>query len=174
MGEAPTSVSIQSLRPTDWERLRSTRLRALADTPDAFGSVLAREQEYGVTTWRERLSGDDRATFVATLPDGSDVGLIGTAPHEGHAGLFSLWVAPEARGQGVGGALVDAVIDWAKSQNHSKILLDVGDKNTPAIALYVSKGFEPNGVIGTLDPPREHITEHQRVLHLIPVNSPST
>ena len=160
------SYSIIRMQPDDWERVRPVRLRALADTPDAFGSTLAREEAFGETDWRERLNGDDRITFLATTTAGDDVGLIGSAPYDGHAGLFSMWVAPEARGAGVGGALVDAVVAWAESQGHAKVLLDVGDNNAPAIALYASKGFEPNGVAGTLSPPREHITEHQRELIL--------
>lgn len=163
-----TEFEILKLSPADWSRLATIRLRALADTPDAFGSTLERQQKFTESDWRERLTGEHKITFVATRGSGEDIGLIGSAPYEGHAGLFSMWVAPEARGCGVGGALVDAVIAWARSRGHTKLLLDVGDANLPAIALYASKGFEPNGVTGTLDPPREDIAEHQRVLNLLP------
>jgi len=42
-----------------------------------------------------------------------------------------------------------------------RLLLDVGDYNTSAIALYRSRGFEPTGKVRTLPSPREHVREHQ-------------
>ena len=36
----------------------------------------------------------------------------------------------------------------------------------PAIALYTRNGFERNGEVSTLPPPREHISDHQRELKL--------
>jgi len=77
-----------------------------------------------------------------------------------------MWVAPEVRRRGVGGMLVDAVIEWARSNGVTRLLLDVADNNAPAIELYARKGFEPNGEVGTLPPPREYIREHQRELRL--------
>ena len=82
------------------------------------------------------------------------------------AWLISMWVAPEVRRRGVGGLLVDGVVDWARSSGVIRLLLDVSDSNAPAIALYARKGFTPNGEVGTLPPPREHIREHQRELRL--------
>ncbi len=77
-----------------------------------------------------------------------------------------MWVAPEARATGAGAALIDAVVEWARSKGFVKLLLDVGDDNEPAIALYARKGFESSGEVSTLRHPREHIREHQRVLRL--------
>lgn len=160
--------SILPLGADDWGRNRAIRLRALADTPDAFGSTLADARQMSEAAWRQRLTRTDSATFVATTTDQKDVGLIVGAPYDDEMGLYSMWVAPAARQQGVGGALVDAVIAWARQSGRSKLVLDVGDENHAAIALYVSRGFRPNGRTGTLPPPRDHILEHQRVLPLAP------
>jgi GNAT superfamily N-acetyltransferase len=78
----------------------------------------------------------------------------------------SMWVAANVRRTGVGGVLVDAVIEWARSSGVNRLLLDVADNNAPAIALYARKGFQPNGEVSTFPPPREHIREHQRELRL--------
>jgi ribosomal protein S18 acetylase RimI-like enzyme len=77
-----------------------------------------------------------------------------------------MWVAPEARGHGVGEQLILAVKDWARSAGHARLLLDVADGNLPAVALYERMGFEPTGEIGSLPPPREHVAEHRRALDL--------
>ena len=107
-------------------------------------------------------------TFVA-VHDGEDVGIVRCASDEHQhdtAWLMSMWVAPEARGQGVGNALIDAVIAHARASGAIRLLLDVGDHNQQAIALYARKGFKPNGQTGSLPAPRHHIREHQRELRL--------
>ena len=78
-----------------------------------------------------------------------------------------MWVAPEIRRTGVAAALVELVIEWARTNGVSRLLLDVADENAPAIALYDRKGFKLNGEVGALPPPRQHIREHQRELRLV-------
>ncbi|MEZ6002688.1 MAG: GNAT family N-acetyltransferase [Planctomycetota bacterium] len=161
-------ISIESFRPEEWAAYKVLRLRALLDTPDAFGMLHSEEAEQPDGYWLARVSNVEVAHFVARGPEG-DVGLSVGAPYrgrEGCAGLFGMWVAPEARGRGVGKRLVQSVIDWARTQGYERILLDVGDENQAAIALYQSMGFVPSGIRGTLPPPREHIPEHERVLEL--------
>lgn len=159
---------IERLAADAWERFRAVRLRALAEAPDAFGRTLAEEEALAMVDWRARLESDRSATFVASTRSG-DVGLVVGAGWDGipsAAGLFAMWVAPEARGAGIGGLLVDAVIDWARGRGCERLLLEVADANQPAIALYRSRGFQPNGERGSLPPPREHLSEHQLCLLL--------
>ena len=159
-------MEIQRLTVPEGARLHSIRLCSLRDAPDAFGSTLEESAVRPLEFWSKQLS--ELATFVAV--DGeSDVGLVRGAPDEkarDTGWLISMWVAPEARGRGVGEALVDTVVGWARSEGFVKLLLDVGNDNVSAIALYTRKGFEPTGEVGALPPPREHIREHQRVLRL--------
>jgi ribosomal protein S18 acetylase RimI-like enzyme len=77
-----------------------------------------------------------------------------------------MWVAPEARGRGVGEELITAVVDWARASSFARLALDVADHNRHAIALYERSGFRATGVSGTLPAPRQHVTEHRRVLRL--------
>ncbi|HZM23263.1 MAG TPA: GNAT family N-acetyltransferase [Anaerolineales bacterium] len=159
-------MEIQRLSIDEARRLRHIRLRALADTPDAFGSTYAEVAAHPLAEWSKQLQ--EIATFVA-VHDGKDLGLVRCASDEHHhdtAWLISMWVTPEARGQGVGNALIDAVIECARSSGASRLLLDVGDYNQQAIALYARKGFQPNGQTGLLPAPRNHIREHQRELRL--------
>ncbi len=159
---------IERMGPGGWERVRAVRLRALADTPDAFGTLLADDAALPPDAWRRRLAASDGATFLAAA-EGRDLGLAVGRPYEGFAGaagLFGMWVDPAARGRGVGGALVDAVTDWARGAGYARVLLDVADGNLAAVRFYEGKGFRPTGVTGALPPPRQHVKEHQRGLEI--------
>lgn len=148
--------------------MRALRLRALRDAPDAFWVTAEEEEATPSAEWRRRLATTDRATFVASR-DGVDVGLVVGARHHEHerdAGLFGLWVAPDARGSGVATALVAAVVEWARAARYGSLRLEVADANEPAVRLYAGLGFVPTGGVGALPPPRDHITEHERALGL--------
>jgi len=159
-------VKIRQLHPADWKRFRDVRLCALADTPNAFGSTLEAEEHLSDNEWIKRLERHDAATFIAVDGDGSDGGLIVAAPYDDQAGVYAMWVAASARRRGVGAMLVNSVIEWSRSRGFSNLLLDVGDTNEAAIALYTRMGFQPTGKAGTLPEPRQHVLEHQRGLSL--------
>lgn len=56
--------------------------------------------------------------------------------------MDGIFVAPEARGKGVGTALLDAVCEEAKKRGYRQVRLDVIDTNPRARALYLHEGFE--------------------------------
>lgn len=56
--------------------------------------------------------------------------------------MDGICVAEEARGRGVGSALLDAVSVDARKRGLSEVRLDVIDSNPRARALYLRKGFE--------------------------------
>ena len=158
-------MKIEQLSTHDVERLKTIRLRSLKDAPDAFGSTFEETISRPFESWHQQLQ--DLPTFVAVIEE-SDVGMVRIAPdqanRDGIVWLISMWVAPESRGQGVGEALIEAIVTQARAQGHSRILLDVGDHNAPAIGLYARMGFVPTGEVSAMPPPREHISEHQREL----------
>ena len=161
-------MQIDPLGSNEYPRMRAIRLRALLDRPDAFGRTHAEEEVKPDQFWIDRLSGNASVCFLARRR-GEDVGIVHGAAYrdrKGVAGLFGMWVASEARGRGFGDALVQRVIDWAKAEGYQRLLLHVGDENSHAIALYARMGFEPTGARGTLPPPRDHVTEHERALQL--------
>ncbi|WP_342078034.1 GNAT family N-acetyltransferase [Yoonia sp. SS1-5] len=55
--------------------------------------------------------------------------------------MDGIFVAPEARGQGVGTALLRAVYAEARSRGYRQVRLDVIDTNPRARALYLHEGF---------------------------------
>ena len=82
------------------------------------------------------------ALIAARSNDGEYVGCIALRRFDDEASeVKRLFVLPEARGLGIGEALVGALIEKAKMLGYSKILLDVGDYQAPARALYAKCGF---------------------------------
>ncbi len=158
-------IDVQRATESDWRRVQAVRFKALLDAPDAFATTIEESRQRSGENWRTRLSAKESATFIASF-ETEDVGMAVGAPYDDDVGLFAMWVDAQARGRGVGDALVAAVIEWATSREHQRLFLDVGDTNFAAISLYVRNGFLRTGVTGALDPPRSHVTEHQRCLDL--------
>jgi GNAT superfamily N-acetyltransferase len=140
------------LTPDDWRQWRSLRLQALAEAPSAFGSLLADAERFEEADWRRRLS--ERAVFAA-FSDGTDAGQA-AGQAAGVAGamqgdeptccdLVSMWVRPDARGRGVGDALVAAVLCWAGEHGYAHVQLWVIEGNRPARRLYERHGFAATG-----------------------------
>ncbi len=151
-------VRIVRLQAEEWSRLRALRLRALADAPEAFGSTYEETAARPEDSWRHQVR--VLATFVA-VSDAADVGMVRAVamPDDpSTAELLSMWVDPAARGHGVGEALVDAVLAWARAEGHRRVMLDVKNGNASAIALYRRAGFERLGTT-----PGAEGTEHRRV-----------
>lgn len=55
--------------------------------------------------------------------------------------LDGIFVAEAARGQGIGGRLLSAVVETARSHGFKQVHLDVAIQNAPARALYDRHGF---------------------------------
>jgi ribosomal-protein-alanine N-acetyltransferase len=64
---------------------------------------------------------------------------------ENRAELDSMAVLPEARRQGIGAALLRAVLAWAAGERARRISLEVRASNAAALGLYARFGFRPEG-----------------------------
>ncbi len=150
-----------SHRPTSAKRAtaarKDLRLRALADSPDAFGSTLAAEQGRADAEWAGRLAAaaeSGRDLPLLAEMDGEPAGLAWErieADHPDVAHLYQMWIAPERRGLGAGRMPLETIIAWAKEKNTRYLDLDVTSRESPAMRLYRRAGFEP---AGDPDPPR--------------------
>jgi len=149
---------VRTLRPDDWPAYKALRLRSLQDAPSAFGSTLALELSRPDHEWTERVnlsptSGNDCALFVEV--DGVPSGLVWAkvdASDPDTVNIFQMWVAPEVRGRGLGGALLSAAINWAKQHRARFAKLGVTCGDTPAVRMYRRAGFCE---IGAKEPIRE-------------------
>lgn len=161
------ALRVERAAAEHWRRYKALRLAALADAPDAFFTRYEDERDRPDAFWTQRLGGA-AVTLLAVLGH-RDVGVAVVAPLRDNptdAGLFSVWVAPDARGQGVGEAVTRAAIGIARTAGHGRLVLEVSDHNAAAIALYARLGFVRTGVSGAMPPPRQHVREHERALAL--------
>ena len=157
--------SIEALSSKEIQRFRNSRGASLRDSPEAFKSTYNEMSLLPDTIWEEQLK--NLPTFVA-LYDQKDVGVVRCAidwDHPNAAHLYSLWVDPDYHGVGVGGLLVDTVIDWAKANRSKSVYLNVVEDNKAAISLYRKMGFKFTGV-SQLIKGRNNLKELQMVYRL--------
>jgi hypothetical protein len=63
-----------------------------------------------------------------------------------HIGTLSICVARDWRDAGIGTALMEAAIDWARARGLAKVALGVFPDNERAIAVYERVGFVREGL----------------------------
>jgi ribosomal protein S18 acetylase RimI-like enzyme len=161
---------IRRIRADEWAELRDLRLAALRDTPLAFGSTYEKEAAFAPDRWRRWAT--DAATgneFTAIAADGQRWVAMGRGSQDSEdsrsAFLTAVYVAPDWRGRGLGRAVSEAVIDWARERGFESIRLHVADWNDAARRVYESLGFEPTGVTESL-PHDPTVTETEMRLGL--------
>jgi RimJ/RimL family protein N-acetyltransferase len=142
-------VNVRRAEPTDAQGLK--------DLGDAVG---AEPEGWLVTTNGWRDAADERrylrairrypnaAVFVAE-DEGRIVGRLSIArdqhPASRHVADLGLMVAASHRRRGIGTALLDAAVRWARRSGVTKLELHVFPWNSGAIALYEKFGFEREG-----------------------------
>ena len=132
--------------------------RAAADDVDAIldlyeavaaeGRYIARElpvdRDSLRPTWVESIKDQDGAWFVAEV-EGE---IVGSASIQGRGvANLGMQVAGPHRGRGIGSALLEASIEWARQAGAHKVALEVWPHNEAAIALYEKFGFEREGYL---------------------------
>lgn len=141
------SVLVRPVRVEEGPLLRQLRLAALLESPTAFARRYEDEVTYPSSFWAERAraqaAGESSAGFFA-LRDATPCGLVAAVDEGERVGLFSMWVAPEARGRGAGRALALAVCAWAE-ERRPELYLWVLEGNAAALATYGAVGFVATG-----------------------------
>jgi ribosomal protein S18 acetylase RimI-like enzyme len=150
--DAPARVptaQVRTFAAGEWRLYRWLRIRALADSPDAFASTLERELAFPESWWRERLVvGESADRPLLAEVGGQPVGLAWgriAAERRETAHLYQMWVDPAFRACGAGDRLVAGVVDWARRCGAREVLLGVTRGNSPANRLYRRAGFVPIG-----------------------------
>jgi ribosomal protein S18 acetylase RimI-like enzyme len=147
-------VEIRQITPADAAAWWTLRLRALRESPEAFGSTHDEAVDRPLASAAARALPDDDAPDNFTLGAFTDrlVGFVGFEREEGrknrHKGsIWGMFVAPESRGQGIGRALLAALVARARQQaDLEQIILTVVSENAAARELYRSFGFTTYGI----------------------------
>lgn len=124
--------------------------REVASEPE--GWLITRQNWRAVAEERRYLRAlrrhQDAAVFVAEAPEGI-VGRLSIArdPHPAsrHVADLGLMVAASHRRRGIGWALLEQAVQWARKSGVRKIELHVFPHNEPAIRLYERFGFAQEG-----------------------------
>ena len=148
-------MEVRRLTEADAEAFWNIRLRALRDNPESFGASYEEILERGIASITQGLrkseAAPDNATFGAF--DGKTLVGIASFQREGeikkrHKGvIWGMYVPQELRGKGVGKALVEAAIAYAKTlPDLEQINLAVVLTSKEARKLFISMGFETYGL----------------------------
>ena len=91
------------------------------------------------------ISNSDKTVYFA-YADGRLAGQINVAKHwNAYAWIDDFAVSPHCRGHGIGRALMQKAVDWAKARNLPGIMLETQDVNVPACRFYEKFGFKLRG-----------------------------
>ena len=162
-------VNIRVFEAKEWNVYKNLRLSALADSPDAFGSTLAKETIRPDDEWSSRLAlGVNSSQDLPVLAeiDRQPIGLAWGRIDESNpdvANLYQVWVTPRHRRLRTGKMLLDAVISWASAKQARYLDLDVTCGDTPAVHLYTCAGFEPVGQPQPIRPGTEQLSQRMRL-----------
>jgi RimJ/RimL family protein N-acetyltransferase len=143
------AFEIREAVPADAPRLVALA-RAIGAEPE--GWLLSADEWRAAAAERRYLRAVRRspnaAVFVAEVPDGL-IGRLSVArdPHPAsfHVADLGLMVATEYRRRGIGRALLERAVKWARANGVAKLELHVFPHNEPAIALYERFGFVREG-----------------------------
>ena len=132
------------------KEFKTVRLRALEDTPSAFGSTYLKESQLSDEDWLKRVTtwNGKRAVCYLGMDKSEPCGIIAgyfDKADPRRAYVASMWVAPAHRRTGLGTMLMDAVQLWARSQGAGELRLMVTSSNSIATAFYQRLGYAFTG-----------------------------
>ncbi|MBI3486243.1 GNAT family N-acetyltransferase [Candidatus Daviesbacteria bacterium] len=144
-------LEIVQLTPSDWQKYKELRLRALKENPEAFGQTLEDALSMSDEKWKQRLAkaaeGINYWIFFAKL-DNELVGMVSareTNPPDLNptVKIQGVFVASEARNKGIGRKLISHLLtEIRKNPKWQKARLNVFSSQTQALSFYQSLGFE--------------------------------
>ncbi len=142
---------IVRLTPDEWPLYKQIRLEALKEEPQAFGSRYEDNLLRPNSFWRSRLEEaqvGEKSWLLFARVDGRIAGIIGAYCEEENdvVDIISVYVAKSARGQGVGAALMEAILaEVAKKSLFRKARLMVNADQAAALGMYRRFGFQVVG-----------------------------
>lgn len=153
------SVVIERATPEDAEGINSVLRQTWLDTyPNEEAGIteedirLRVEGKNGeriparIQRWKDNIEDKDgsKAVYVARL-NGKVVGMTAPGIIDGRRKVGAMYVLPEAQGMGIGGKLMQKVLEW--HGDSEDIFLAVASYNQKAIEFYKRFGFEQTDTV---------------------------
>jgi ribosomal protein S18 acetylase RimI-like enzyme len=142
------TIEIRTLCAQDADIFWRFRLRALEQSPRAFGSSAEEHRATSVDVFRKRFAGANCDNYVLGAFDREElIGTVGFARNtrikERHkAKIWGVFVDETHRGSGIARRLMAEVLERASHVDGlEQISLTVGDQQVSARSLYASLGF---------------------------------
>lgn len=95
---------------------------------------------------KQEFLSDTSSLFVAKNEDNKILGFISVQFILDEASITNIVTKKQSRGQGIGSALLEYVINFSKSNNMASITLEVNENNACAINLYKKFNFKQTGL----------------------------
>lgn len=144
--------TIRRLNPADAPAWADLRREALETHPLTFGSSVPQEFKTLVEIAVDRLEVRDNSAFFGAFIDNALIGTVGIRRGDGEkrwhkCGIVAMFVRAGNRRSGVGGMLMKAAIDHARSwEGAEQVQLVVNDVAPEAKRLYERCGFRTWGI----------------------------
>ncbi|RZA14549.1 MAG: GNAT family N-acetyltransferase [Lysobacteraceae bacterium] len=134
-------------------------IQGLQDYELQFEANRSRDPGFVAEHWRDaqHRCAEKHGTMLVAEDGGKPVGwafayeehgeLFIAAPERRHGFLAEIYVQPEARGQGHGRALIEAVEAWSRGRAHKLLTIGVLAGNARAIRSYEGAGYAPYTII---------------------------
>jgi ribosomal protein S18 acetylase RimI-like enzyme len=144
----PSPVRIRTFADADWSQVWPI-VREVVTSADTYTYDPAMTEDEARGTW---IEAPPAVTVVAEDGAGRVLGTAKTGPNRpgpgAHIATASFMVAADARGQGIGAALVEDVLDRARAAGYAGMQFNaVAASNTGAVLLYERYGFT---IVGTV------------------------
>lgn len=148
------------LRTGDHIFLRPANENDAADLLHLLEAVVAEQVYIGMEmppadadderSWIRQLQNRRRVLPLVADDNGRAVGMLTLTPgqfgqKDAHVAALGMMVAPTHRGRGIGRAMVEYAIEWAREHAYEKVQLQVFSSNSRALSLYRTMGFEEEG-----------------------------
>lgn len=122
-------------------------VRALVQALNEFTFELT-PAEYRHHMTVEQMAQADTTLFVARDANGKPLGMGCLRRHENGVGeVKRMFVTPEARGLGVGGAILARIEDLARQEGLTRVVLETGSNFDAAKRVYERGGFRTCGQV---------------------------